>query len=259
VSTPWLSVVVPAYNEQATIVEAIATLRGWLDSRGRAYEILVVDNASEDATVARLAPLVDGSTVRLLTNEINRGKGYSVRRGMLAARGELRLHCDADCYPSLPCLPALAAQIEVGADVAVGSRLAAGARVGRRQTLVRRVVGRSFVDLCRLVLREPTRDLFCGFKLWRAEAAEATFSRVALEGWTFDAEALALARGLGFTVREVGIEWTDREGSRLVMRRVFVPVLRELVAARKRVRRECASEEAIAVRARAAASAESRS
>jgi glycosyltransferase involved in cell wall biosynthesis len=252
-------VVVPVYNEQATIAEAITTLRDWLRSRGQPCEILVVDNASEDATADRLAPLVDGTSVRLLSNESNRGKGYSVRRGMLAARGELRLHCDADCYPSLPCLPALVAQIDAGADVAIGSRLAEGARLGRRQTLIRRIVGRSFVHLCRLVLRERTRDLFCGFKLWRAEAAEATFSRVALEGWTFDAEALALARGLGFTLGEVGIAWTDREGSRLVMHRVLLPVLRELWAARRRVRRECASEEAIAVRARAAASADSRS
>jgi len=240
-------------------VEAVTTLRDWLRSRGRPYEVLVVDNASEDATADRLAPVVDGASVRLLSNETNRGKGYSVRRGMLAARGELRLHCDADCYPSLPSLPALVAQIEAGADVAVGSRLAAGARLGRRQTLVRRVVGHSFVYLCRLVLRERTRDLFCGFKLWRGAAAEATFSRVSLQGWTFDAEALALARGLGFTLREVGIEWTDREGSRLVMGRVLWPVVRDLWAARRRVRRECASEEAIAVRARAAASADSRS
>jgi dolichyl-phosphate beta-glucosyltransferase len=256
---PSLSVVVPAYNEQATIAEAITTLREWLESRGRTYEIIVVDNASEDATAERLAPLVDGERVQVLRNERNRGKGYSVRRGMLAARGELRLHCDADCYPSLPSFPALLERIDAGADVAVGSRLAPGARVRRRQSRVRRILGRSFVDLCRLVLSEPTHDLFCGFKLWRAEAAEATFSRVRLEGWTYDAEALALARGLGFVLREVGIVWTDREGSRLVMHRIFFVVLRELLAARRRVRRERDRERASALAARSAASADSRS
>ena len=86
------------------------------------------------------------------------------------------------------------------------------------------------------MLREPTRDLFCGFKLWRAEAAEAAFSRARLDGWTFDAEALAMARALGYRLREVGIVWTDREGSRLSMPRVLVPVVRELLAARAHVR-----------------------
>ena len=236
-ATPWLSVIVPAFNEEASIHEAVRSLRDWLEEDGRSYEILVVDNASEDRTLERLAPLVDGAQVRVLRNERNRGKGYSMRTGMLAARGTLRLHCDADCYPSLPSLPAMLERIEAGADVVVGSRLAPGARVGRRQSLPRRIVGRSFVLLCRLILHEPTTDLYCGFKLWRATAAEESFSLVHLEGWTYDAEALALARALGWRLEEIGIVWTDREGSRLVMHRVLIPVLRELLAARRRVLR----------------------
>lgn len=229
-----MSVVVPVYNEEAAIAGTVAALRSWLEERGRPWEILVVDNASDDATRDRLAPLL-GEQVRLLANDVNRGKGYSVRRGMLAATGELRLHCDADCAPSLASLPAMLELLE-DAHVVAGSRLARGARVGRRQSLRRRIVGRTFVDLCRLVLREPTRDLFCGFKLWRAEAAEAVFSRTQIDGWVFDAEALAVARALGFGVVETGIVWSDRSGSRLSMTRVFGPVLRELLVARRQVR-----------------------
>ena len=158
---------------------------------------------------------------------------------MLAASGELRLHCDADCAPSFVSLPKLLEAIE-HADVVVGSRLASGARLHRRQPLRRRIVGRSFVLLCRAVLREPTTDLFCGFKLWRETAATAVYQRAQLDGWTFDAETLALARALGFRLREVGVEWSDREGSRLSMLRVLVPVVRELAAARRHVRREVA-------------------
>jgi dolichyl-phosphate beta-glucosyltransferase len=124
------------------------------------------------------------------------------------------------------------------ADVVVGSRLAPGARVGRRQPLQRRIVGRSFVLLCRAVLAEPTTDLYCGFKLWRAPVAEDVFARIHLDGWTFDAEALAMARALGYRLRETGIVWADREGSRLSMPRVLVPVVRELIAARRHIRRE---------------------
>lgn len=236
---PWLSVVVPAYNEAAGIAATIEQIGRSLDADGRDWELLVVDNASTDDTPAVLEPLLS-DRVRVLRNDANRGKGYSVRRGMLAAQGELRLHCDADCAASLASLHAMLAVIEEGADVVAGSRLAPGASIGRRQPLRRRIVGRSFVDLCRLVLREPTRDLFCGFKLWRAPVAEAAYGRTRLDGWTFDAETLAMARALGFDVRELGVVWSDRPGSRLSMARVLVPVVLELVRARRHVTREAA-------------------
>jgi dolichyl-phosphate beta-glucosyltransferase len=239
VSSPWLSVVVPAYNEERGIVGTLEQLRAWLDADGRSWEIVVVDNASTDATVELIKPLLD-DRIRLLENDVNRGKGYSVKRGMLAAGGELRLHCDADCAPSLVALPKMLELIG-DADMVVGSRLAEGAAVGRRQPLLRRIVGRSFVDLCRAVLREPTHDLYCGFKLWRAEAAVDTYSRIHLEGWVFDAEALAMARALGYRIRETGIVWTDRAGSRLSMARVLVPVVRDLLAARRHVRSAAAA------------------
>ena len=234
-----LSAVIPAYNEEGGIAGAVAQLDDALDELGLRHEILVVDNASQDGTVAALEELRARRPLEVLVNDANRGKGYSVRRGMLAARGDLRLHCDADCAGSAESLPRMLELIE-SADVVVGSRLAEGAAVGRRQPLGRRVVGRTFVDLCRLVLREPTRDLYCGFKLWRAEAAVAAYSRTRLDGWVFDAEALAMARALGYRLVETGIAWQDREGSRLSMPRVLAPALRELLAARRQVRRASA-------------------
>ncbi|MEA2374886.1 MAG: hypothetical protein QOD53_1349, partial [Thermoleophilaceae bacterium] len=219
-SGPWISVVVPTFNEERGIDEAIRSIRDWLDGRGQPFELIVVDNASTDATVERLRPLLDEPRVRLLQNERNRGKGYSMRRGMLEAAAPLRLHCDADCVASFGSLPRMLGLIE-SCDVVVGSRLADGARLGRRQPLVRRIVGRTFVELCRRVLSEPTHDLFCGFKLWRGPAAEAAYSRTRLEDWVFDAEVLAMARALGFRLCETGIEWSDREGSRLSMPRVL--------------------------------------
>ena len=239
-SGPRISVVVPAYNEETGIVATVQTLRDWLEARGEGFEILVVDNASTDRTAERVAELADGQRVRLLRNERNRGKGYSMRRGMLDASGELRLHCDADCATSLPSLPRMLELLE-DHDVVVGSRLADGADVGRRQPLRRRIAGRSFQQLCRMVLREPTSDLYCGFKLWRAHAAVDAYSRTRLEGWTFDAEVLAMARALGYRLCETGIVWTDRDGSRVRMGHILVPVVRDLVAARRHVRREARS------------------
>ena len=232
-SGPGLSVVVPAYNEEAGIARTVTALREWLDTHGEPWEILVVDNASRDRTAAVVEELADGEHVRLLRNDRNRGKGHSMRRGMLEATGELRLHCDADCATSLPSLPHML-ELAEEYDVVVGSRLAEGAEVARR----RRLAGRSFQQLCRLVLREPTTDLYCGFKLWRARAAVDAYSRTRLEGWTFDAEVLAMARALGYSICETGIVWTDREGSRVRMGRILLPVVRELLAARRHVRRE---------------------
>src|SRR5437773_10442845 len=99
-----MSVVIPAYNEEAGIAQTVGDVRAWLEERGEPFEILVVDNASEDRTFERLEPLADSGSVRVIRNDGNRGKGYSVRRGMLEAHGTLRLHCDADCAGSLPSL-----------------------------------------------------------------------------------------------------------------------------------------------------------
>jgi dolichyl-phosphate beta-glucosyltransferase len=238
-----LSAVVPAYNEAAGIGVTLRALLDALAQTGRSHEILVVDNASSDGTVAA-AEAVGDERVRVLVNPRNIGKGGSMRRGMLEARGELRLHCDADCAASLPALGRLLERIEE-ADVVVGSRLASGAAVSRRQPLRRRIAGRSFVELCRFALREPTRDLFCGFKLWRADAAEAAYRASRLDGWVFDAETLALARTFGYRVAEVGIPWEDREGSRLSMPRVLVPVVRDLLAVRRRVRAAAGGAEGV--------------
>jgi dolichyl-phosphate beta-glucosyltransferase len=230
-----MSVVVPVYNEQDAIAGIVNALHERLESLGPAYEIVVVDNASEDCTTEVLEPLLVGERVRLLRNDVNRGKGFSVRRGILEARGQLRLLCDADCGPSLASLPHLLDAAE-DVDVVAGSRVAEGAEVAQQQPFRRRLVGWPFIALTRLIMREPTRDVYCGFKLWRATAADAVFARQRLDGWVFDAEVLALARGLGFRIREVGIAWADRPGSKLSIRQVLVTALRELLAARRNVR-----------------------
>ena len=237
---PRFSVVVPLFNEQFAVAGTIVDLREYFEARGDSYEILLVDNASTDATRSHAEPLLEAEKIRLLVNDANLGKGYSVRRGMLEARGEIRLHCDADCAPSLASLPKMLELLESN-DLVVGSRLAAGAELGQRQTLPRRFIGRGFQQCCRAILSEPTRDLFCGFKLWRGEAAEDVFERLSLDGWTYDAEAIAMARALGYRVSETGIVWTDREGSRLQMGRILIPVIRELLAAKSNVARQVGS------------------
>ena len=230
--------VVPAYNEERGIAGTVAALRDWLQARDpRPFEVLVVDNASHDGTAAAVQPLVDGERIQLLRNERNRGKGYSVRRACSPPAAS----CACTATPTARPRWRRCRRCSRCSRTPTSSWARAwprGPEVGQRQPLPRRIVGRSFVLLCRAVLSEPTTDLYCGFKLWRGPVAEDVFARIHLDGWTFDAEALAMARALGYRLRETGIVWTDREGSRLSMARVLVPVVRELIAARRHIRRE---------------------
>jgi dolichyl-phosphate beta-glucosyltransferase len=234
-----MSVIIPVFNEAEEIGKIVPAVREMLVRRGGDWEILIVDNASTDDTAGRVAPLLGDPRIRLLRNERNRGKGYSVRRGMLEARGDLRLMCDADCVPSLESVPAMEALIGQ-CDVVAGARNAPDSVVARHQPLRRRVASLGFITLCRLVMSEPLRDVFCGFKLLTAEAAQDVFSRARVDGWAFDAEALALARAMGYRVRPCGITWVNRIGSRLSIPRVVIPVLRELIVTRGYVRDEAA-------------------
>jgi glycosyltransferase involved in cell wall biosynthesis len=232
---PSISVVIPTYNEAAAIAATVSAVAECLESHEGDWEIVVVDNASADGTPALVRRLgIDG--VRVLENAENRGRGFSLRRGLLAAKGELRLQCDADAVASLRSLDDLLEAAE-SADVVAGSRLAPGADLVK-QPLARRLAGDVFLRLTRAAMREPVRDVYCGFKLWHAEAAEAVFSRTKLTGWVLDAEALGLARALGFRTAEVPIVWVSRPSSRLPMRRVAFTAVPELMSARRNMRRE---------------------
>jgi dolichyl-phosphate beta-glucosyltransferase len=233
---PSMSIIIPVLNEEEEIVRILSGASTMLDQRASDWEIIVVDNASTDRTSERVAPFLEDPRIRLLRNDVNRGKGFSIRRGMLEAVGDRRLMCDADCVSSLSSLPHLEKTLDE-VDVAVGSRLSAGARVERQQPIRRRIVGFGFLALTRIMMGALPRDVYCGFKLWRGDVAQEVFERVHLDGWAFDAEALAMARRLGYSVAEVGIEWTNRSDSRLSIGNVLLPVTGELWAARRNVRR----------------------
>jgi dolichyl-phosphate beta-glucosyltransferase len=233
--TASISIIIPVLNEELVIGTILSAAIKQLEDRGGDWEIIVVDNASTDDTCAEVERVADARRVRLLRNEVNRGKGYSIRRGMLESNLEIRLMCDADCVSSLSSLPAMEAALEE-ADIVVGSRVAKGSHVSRQQPIQRRIVGFGFLLLTRLLLGRLARDVYCGFKLWTAEAAANVFSQVRLDGWVFDAEALAFGKRLGFRISEVGIDWTDRPNSRLSIRAVLIPVISELYSVRRNVR-----------------------
>lgn len=212
-SPPSLSVVIPAYNEARRLPATLERVRAHLGGAKRVFEVVVVDDGSSDGTAdaARAA----GEAVRVLRHEPNRGKGYAVRRGMLAATGERRLMTDADLSTPIEALARLEAEIDRGVDVAIGSRAVAGARIEVHQPAYREAMGRLFNVLVQALLLPGLADTQCGFKLFTAAAAATAFGACRLDGFSFDVEALYAARRRGLRIAEVPVVWRNDAASRV--------------------------------------------
>jgi dolichyl-phosphate beta-glucosyltransferase len=228
VSVPTLSVVIPAFNEALRLPRTLRAIRAYLGERGHSYEIVVVDDGSADDTAARAAA-AGGADVRVLRNDRNRGKGYSVKRGMLGANGARRLMTDADLSTPIEDLPRLMARMDEGYDVVIASRALPGAKIEIHQPWYRENMGRVFNLLVRAVAVPGLHDTQCGFKLFAAEAAEDAFGAARMDGFAFDVEVLVIARARGRRVAEVPVTWRNDAATRvgaLKGFRAFLDVLR---------------------------------
>jgi dolichyl-phosphate beta-glucosyltransferase len=206
-----LSVVIPAYNEELRLQETLEELVRFLRSSRDAFEILVVDDGSEDRTAAiirKCAERNEPGMIRLLTHEANRGKGFSVRQGALAAEGELLLMTDADLSTPLGELEKLETRLETSSlDIAFGSRAVPGARIEVHQPWYRESLGKGFNRLMRWVTGLPFQDTQCGFKLFRMSTCRSVFERQRVDGFSFDVEVLFIALKWGLRVEEIPVEW----------------------------------------------------
>jgi dolichyl-phosphate beta-glucosyltransferase len=213
-----LSIVIPAYNEERRLPKALRQVLNWLECCNLSFrEVLVVNDGSGDETARVVEEFAKANAcVRLLQNPGNRGKGYSVRHGMLEAKGEWILYTDADLSAPIEEIEklCLAAQ-EHGAAIAFGSRVVDGSSVEVHQPALRELSGRVFNLVMRLVTRLPFRDTQCGFKLFRADAARRVFSRQKQEGFSFDVEDLVIARRLHVRTVEVPVRWANVEGTKV--------------------------------------------
>jgi glycosyltransferase involved in cell wall biosynthesis len=216
-----ISIVIPAYNESQRLEPTLRRVLDFVSQQTWDAEVIVVDDGSEDQTadiVRNFAENNEGEcegVVRLVQNPGNRGKGYSVRNGVMNARGNIILFTDADLSSPIEEAPKLLEALEAGADVAIGSRWMRSELQTQRQSLARQALGRGFNLLLRIVLRLDFKDTQCGFKAFRRSAAEALFARQRIEGWGFDPELLFLAGRLGLEVAEVPILWSHDDRSRI--------------------------------------------
>jgi dolichyl-phosphate beta-glucosyltransferase len=234
---PELTIVIPALNEAGRILPTLAAIRDAAQTRNAAWEVLVIDDGSSDGTSTAIGGFDAAErAVRVLRNGRNRGKGYSVRRGLRAAQGAAILLCDADLSAPIDQLDRLWRAHEDGVDVVIGSRDVPGAHVNPRQPLGRRVAARCFRALRRMLMLREIRDTQCGFKLLSRRAAQDIVAFMQVDGWLFDVEMLAVARRRGWRIREVGVVWRNDADSRLRTLSAIGPSVRDLLAIRRRVR-----------------------
>jgi dolichyl-phosphate beta-glucosyltransferase len=228
----YLSVIIPAYNEQDRLPQTIeATVKFFQTRYVDDFELLVVDDGSSDGTsdVVHQFESRYPNIVRLITYGANRGKGYAVRSGMLEGRGDWKLFCDADLATPVEEYDVIRAAMEIGqADIGIGSRPLKQSRLLVRQPLWRECLGRSFNKVVQLAV-PGIDDTQCGFKLFSAKAAQEIFSRCRLDRYAFDVESLYIGRRLGFRIAEVPIRWSHKDGSKVNMLRDGTRMLADLL------------------------------
>jgi glycosyltransferase involved in cell wall biosynthesis len=234
-----ISVIIPAFNEEERITPTLVAFDSYLAGMAASYEIVVVDDGSTDGTVALVESLRNQMpNLRCVDTVTNRGKGHAVRVGMLDAKGDVRIMCDADGSMPPEEMPKLLAPIFQGkTEIAIGSRYAEGAKSGVDQPRWRVIWSRLANKVIQRSLVAGIRDTQCGFKAFSADAAETVFSKATIDGWSFDLEILALASRLGYSIQEFGVEWSDDERSRISPVKDFINVVREFLTIRGNFRR----------------------
>lgn len=230
---PRYSIVIPAFNERARILATLDAVVSCVRASGWRAEVIVVNDGSTDETAEMVRKYMRSAPeVKLMENPSNRGKGYSVRNGLVHAQGEIVMFTDADLSAPIEEAERLFAAIAEGADIAIGSRWLATSRQTHRQPLYRQFFGRCFNALTRAVMRLPYADTQCGFKAFTREAAQTVFQLQTIERWGFDPEILFIARKRGYKVKEVPVSWAHDARSRISYLRDGLQMLKELAIVR---------------------------
>lgn len=211
---PFISLVVPAYNEQSRLPGTLEKMRAFLARQSFNYEVLVVDDGSADGTAALVEEAIPGFPGLGLLREPHRGKGHAVRQGMLAARGQYVMFCDADFSMPVEEVVRFPAAMAGGYQIAIASREVKGARrIGEPPH--RHLMGRVFNLIVRLLAVPGLQDTQCGFKCFTQEAARKIFRLQVIDGFGFDVEVLYIARKMGVGITEVPISWYYSPSSRV--------------------------------------------
>jgi glycosyltransferase involved in cell wall biosynthesis len=232
-SYPNYSIVIPAYNEAARIPATLQEVVACVRKQGWSAEVVVVDDGSTDATVEVVRSFAASAPeVRILQNPGNRGKGYSVRSGILQSLGEVVMFTDADLSAPMEEAQGLFDAIANGADIAIGSRWLERTRQTIRQPLYRQLFGRCFNGVTRFVMGLPFADTQCGFKAFTRSAAQTVFQLQTIERWGFDPEILFIALKRGYRIQEIPVSWAHDERTRMSYLKDGMKMLQEIAIVR---------------------------
>lgn len=227
---PFWSIIIPVYNETPRLGN-LTHILDYLSRRRESWELIVVNDGSSDDTLSVLKKMNQGKKFTIVTYEKNNGKGYAVKRGMLAARGQYRLFLDMDLSTPIEEMERLTQEIKKY-DCVIGTRKAKGAKVVVHQPWLREHLGKGFTFLSVIILGVPVSDFTCGFKCFTAKAAEKIFSQSRIYRWGFDSEILFLAFKYRFKVKEIPVTWTDDRRTRVKFPQDLITSLSELIRIR---------------------------
>jgi len=213
----FLSIIIPAYNEEKRLGATLEKVHSYFNSRPYTYEVIVVNDGSSDATVdiALSSTLNQVGRLRLMRNEPNRGKGFSVKKAILASGGENIIYSDADLSTPIEEIEKLLPYIKSGFDIVIGSRSIKGANVEVHQPFYRGSMGKFFNLLVQLFVLKGIIDTQCGFKLFDAEIAKKIAAELKIDKFAFDVEILYIAKKNNYKIKEVPIRWINSLDSRV--------------------------------------------
>ena len=228
---PFLSIVIPAYNEESRIAQTLDTVVNYVEGRGYSWEVVVADDGSHDGTAGLVEAFAGENPNVRLVKLSHKGKGWAVKWGMLEAQGQYRFIADADLSMPIEHLERFLPPALSDFDIAIGSREAPGSR-RFHEPFRRHLMGRVFNWMVRLLAVRGFSDTQCGFKCFEAQAAETVFSIQRAHGFGFDVEALFLAQRLGMRIKEIPIDWYYHEGSKVKPLRDSFLMLRDIFSVR---------------------------
>ena len=228
---PFLSIVIPAYNEESRIAQTLDTVVGYVEDRGYSWEVVVADDGSQDGTAGLVEAFAGENPNVRLVRLSHRGKGWAVKWGMLEAQGQYRFIADADLSMPIERLEMFLPPALSEFDIAIGSREAPGSR-RFDEPMRRHLMGRMFNRMVRLLAVRGFSDTQCGFKCFEAHAAETLFPMQLARGFGFDVEVLFLAQRLGMRIKEIPIDWYYHEGSKVKPLRDSFLMLKDLLSVR---------------------------